>query len=96
MKPIYTTLIIVAVGLVIAYGIYYYFTKKAPSFDMEAYNRIGSQGIVQGNGDYPYCTNCGGNGNGEQPISNAINYRDSGSVSDPTFLAGQRALQMMS
>ncbi len=96
MKPIYTTLIIVAVGALIAYGIWYYFSQKTPAFDIAAYNRLGNQGILQGNGDYPYCPNCKSNGGGGDAVGNSINYAASGYVADPTFIAQQRAAQMMS
>ena len=95
MKPIHTTMIILVVGALVAWGIWYYFVKKAPKFDMEAYNRIGSQGLLQGNMDYPYSRQFANGGGGTNPtISNSISYSDSGSVADPTAIARNRAAMM--
>lgn len=95
MKPIHTTLLILVAAGLIAWGIWYYFKKKAPAFDMDAYNSLGNQGILQGNLDYPYLKNCGGNCGpyGNIGIPNSINYVESGGVADPTYLARARAEQ---
>lgn len=95
MKPLHTTIIIVLVGALVAWGIWYYFVKKAPKFDIEAYNRLGSEGLLQGNMDYPYSRRFSdGSNNGDPTISNSISYSDSGTVADPTLIARSRAGMM--